>query len=118
MGRKANLDLHIEELILHDLPYSQRGRIAAAIEAELARLLTERGVPESWCSDMPAIDAGAVDVSPHLPAEALGRQVAETVYAGFAGAARNLAPVRDRPEGNGAPVNSVSGRAPVSHLSR
>ena len=87
MTQKANLDLHIERLILHDLPYSQRGRVAAAIEAELTRLLAERGVPEGWSGDMPPIDAGAVHVSPHLPAEAIGRQVAETVYAGFAGIA-------------------------------
>lgn len=87
MTQKANLNLHIERLILHDLPYSQRGRVAAAIEAELTRLLTERGVPEGWSGDMPAVDAGSVHVSPHLAAEAMGRQVAETVYAGFAGAA-------------------------------
>lgn len=96
MDRQANLALHIEQLILHDLPYSQRSRVAVAIEAELTRLLTERGIPEGWSGDMPPINAGPVHVSPHLSAETIGRQVAETVYAGFAGAARSTAPAGDR----------------------
>ena len=42
---KPRIELHIEELVLRDLPYEQREQIAAAVEAELQRLLSEGGLP-------------------------------------------------------------------------
>jgi len=42
---KPRIELHIEELVLRDFPYEQRQQIAAAVEAELQRLLAESGLP-------------------------------------------------------------------------
>jgi hypothetical protein len=78
--RNANIDLRIEELILHDLPYDQRHRVAAAIEQELTRLLAERGAPPGFADEAPQFDAGTVHVSPNLTAESVGIQVAGSIY--------------------------------------
>lgn len=76
----THIELQIEELILHDLPYDQRHRVAAAIEQALMRLLAERGVPPSFEVGMRPVDAGTVYVSPHLTAETMGLQVAHSIY--------------------------------------
>lgn len=77
---QANVELRIEELILHDLPYDQRHRVAAAIEQELKRLLAEHGAPPGFDDGTPPVDAGTVHVSPNLTAESMGIQVAGSIY--------------------------------------
>jgi len=42
-----NIELHIEELVLHGLSPGDRYRIGEAVEQELTRLLADQGVPES-----------------------------------------------------------------------
>lgn len=79
--KPANIDLRIEELILHDLPYDQRHRVAAAIEQALTRLLAERGLPAGSTEHMPPLRAAPVSVNPRLSAESIGQQVAQSVYA-------------------------------------
>jgi hypothetical protein len=76
---RGNIELHIEELILHGLPYDQRRRVAAAIEQELTRLLAERGAPDGWDGIEPLTPA-PITVNPRLSAEAIGQEVARTVY--------------------------------------
>ena len=77
---EANIELQIEELILHDLPYDQRHRVAAAIEQALTRLLIESGVPSGFQEGMPPLNAVPVGVNPRLSAESIGQQVAQSVY--------------------------------------
>ena len=47
---KPNIHLHIERLILDGLPIerAQGPHVQAAVEAELARLLTENGLDATW----------------------------------------------------------------------
>jgi hypothetical protein len=85
---QANIELQIEELILHDLPYDQRHRVAAAIEQALTRLLAERGAPPGFAEDMPPIEVGTVRVNPNLTAESMGMQVADSVYGQLSAGAR------------------------------
>lgn len=79
----VNVELHIEELVLHGFP--QDHRISDAVERELSRLFTERGVPPSLThgGDIPSLDAGAFQIDPDHGAEAVGAQVARTLYAGL-----------------------------------
>ncbi|HEX9372632.1 MAG TPA: hypothetical protein VF897_16595 [Roseiflexaceae bacterium] len=82
-----NIELSIEKLILHDMPLAQRHQVAAAIEQELARLLAERGVPPDLAArggSIP-IDAARVEISAGLRPEAIGAQVAESIYGSLAG---------------------------------
>jgi hypothetical protein len=76
---RANIELRIEELVLRDLPYDQRHRVAAALEQALTRLLAERGVPPGYREGGP-LDLPAVTVNGNLTAETIGGQVADRVY--------------------------------------
>lgn len=82
---EQNINLHIDELVLHGFEPGDRRRIGVAVESELTRLFTEQGIPPGFTGGiaLPAIDAGAFQVTPHMKAGAIGQQVAQSVYAGF-----------------------------------
>jgi hypothetical protein len=85
MGVKPNVELHIEELVLHGFPPGDRYGIGEAIERELSRLFTEQGVPPSLAQGGAAarLDGGSIEVLPGLKADAIGVQVAQAVYGGL-----------------------------------
>ena len=80
-----NIELHIQELILHGFSPGDRYRIGEAIQRELSRLLTERGVPPSLShgDEIAHLDGGSFNVASGSKAEAIGRQVAQSVYGGL-----------------------------------
>jgi hypothetical protein len=80
-----NIELHIEELVLHGFAPSDRYRIGEAVECELARLFAERGVPPSLVQggEIARLDGGAFEVLPDSNAEAMGNHVAQVVYGGL-----------------------------------
>lgn len=82
------IDLHIEELVLDGFPPGDRHRIGAALERELARLLSEageRGVPESWAGGGEAarLDGGTFEAKPGARPERVGAQIAQSVFRGM-----------------------------------
>jgi hypothetical protein len=81
-----NLELTIERLILHDMPDSDRYQIAAAIEAALTRLLSERGVPPGLAQQRHAayVEGGSLRLAPGSTVETLGVEVAQAIYDGLA----------------------------------
>lgn len=94
-----NVEVHIEELVLHDFPPEHSHRIGEAVQNELARLFTERGVPPSLTGggEVPRLDAGAFQIDPETGVEALGARVARSLYGGLnLNAARPLAEARER----------------------
>lgn len=82
-----NVELRIEELVLHGFPPGAHHRIGDAAERELSRLFAERGVPPSLAhgGDAPYLDAGTFEMNPGLGAEAAGEQIARSLYEGMAG---------------------------------
>ncbi len=78
--RQANVELYIEHLVLHGLPYDQRHRVAAAVEAELTRLLAEQGLPPGYEVDAPPVDVSTIRLDPNLTAESAGAWVAHSIY--------------------------------------
>jgi hypothetical protein len=82
---RASLELHIEELILHDFPPDKRWVIAAAIEQELTRLFTEQGVPAMLAQGgaIPRLDGVSFEVGTGEMPAAIGRQVAQAIYRGL-----------------------------------
>ena len=80
------LDLHIDRLVLHDLPSSQRDRVAAAIVAEIERLVAEQGLPLGLAADAVVdLPSHAVSVAAGLNPEAIGVHVAQSVFSTIAG---------------------------------
>ena len=80
-----NIELHIEELVLHGFAPGDRYRIGEAVEQELSRMLADRGVPQSLAKggEIASVDGGAFEVVPGSRAEVVGVQVAKAVYGGL-----------------------------------
>ena len=83
--RRNTIDLHIEELVLHGFDPGDRYRIGAAVEAELARLLSEQGVSPALArgGELATLDGGSFDVAPGASPEGVGGQVAQAVHGGL-----------------------------------
>ncbi|MBN1262102.1 MAG: hypothetical protein JXB35_15595 [Anaerolineae bacterium] len=77
--------VHIETLVLEGFPPQEQGRIARAVEQELARLYatqeTGRVIPETGVIDH--VDAGSFEVAPGASPDAIGAQVARAIYRGL-----------------------------------
>lgn len=80
-----NIKLNINELVLHGFSPLDRYRIGRAVELELTRLLTERGLPSSLSKggEFASIDGGTFSFASNSGAEAIGSQVARSVYEGL-----------------------------------
>jgi hypothetical protein len=82
----VNVELRIEELVLHGFTSGDGDRIGDAVEHELSRLFAEQGVPPSLTrgGDVPRLDAGAFEMNPDLGADVVGARVAQSLYEGMA----------------------------------
>lgn len=80
-----NVELYIEELILHGFAPSDRYPIGEAVEQELTRLLTVQGVPPSLAQgkEVASLDGGSFEVTAGAKPEAIGNQVAQAIYGGL-----------------------------------
>ncbi|HWK89971.1 MAG TPA: hypothetical protein VNP72_08240 [Longimicrobium sp.] len=77
-----DVELHVDELVLHGFRPADRRAVGEAVRAELARLIGERGLPAGFrAADGAArLDGGSFRVSPgHRPAD-VGAAVARAVY--------------------------------------
>ena len=77
-----NIELYIEELVLHGFSPHHRYDIAAAVEAELTRLFTEQGIPASLKTKITAstLNAGTFNMAKESKGETIGNKVAGSVY--------------------------------------
>lgn len=82
-----NVRLHIERLVLEDLPIagSQRGLVQAAVERELARMIKVDGVgPETMVGGArPAAPTMVIQMAEGATPVQLGHQIAQAVYQGI-----------------------------------
>ena len=80
--RQPSIQLQVEELVLHGFAPSDRYRIADAVQGELTRLFTEQGASIALRQGGRAarLKAESFNVAPSTRAEAIGRQVAQSVY--------------------------------------
>ncbi len=87
--KPAPLDLHIETLVLEGARLGDPHAIRAAIEAELTRLFTDRGVPASLTAShsIDRVQGGSLAVGPQSgaarPEPGIGRQAAAAIYRGI-----------------------------------
>jgi len=80
-----NVELHIEELVLHGFAPEDRYRIGDAVERELSRLLAEQGMPPllARSGEIAGLDGGSFEAKPDSRAEAIGIRLAGAVYRGL-----------------------------------
>jgi hypothetical protein len=83
--KPMNVELHIEELVLHGFAPGDRYRIGEAVERELQRLLAEQGAPALFNAaiDLARIDAGIFNLKPNANSEMIGAQIAQAIYSGI-----------------------------------
>lgn len=93
-----SINLHIEELVLHDFAHKDRSRIGEDLQNELQRLFTEQGIPQALQKDgshhIAQLHTHTIIVKPG-GVETLGEQLARSLYAGFSSDATNR-PTRAR----------------------
>ena len=82
-----NVRLHIERLIVDDLPLrgSQRALVQGAVEQELARLIEVHGVgPDTMAGGVRAsVPQTVMQMAEGASPVQLGRQIAQAVYQGI-----------------------------------
>jgi len=97
-ARRSPLDagrsvrVHIDELVLHGFAPGDRQRIASAVEQELARLMSEQGMPafRGKAPDLARITAGQFRVKDGAKPQAAGAQIARAVFRSLRQGARAL----------------------------
>jgi hypothetical protein len=82
-----SLHLHIDRLVLDGLPLRavDRAALQAAVETELARLLSEGGLAPGLVEGgaVPALRGGSLQEGRGDKAAGLGTQIAQAVYGGI-----------------------------------
>ena len=82
MKQPHNIDLHIEELVLHGFSPNDRYAIGEAVQRELTRLFSEQGMHASLRGgfEVERLDGGTFHVKQGAKAGIVGTQVAQAVY--------------------------------------
>lgn len=79
-----NVNLHIDRIVLHDLPAApgDRAALQRAIEAELAGLLQNSGLSDSLLAGgaRASLPVSDMPLSPGVSAPQFGQQIAHAVY--------------------------------------
>lgn len=81
MTSAPDIEIHIDELVLHGIDPADRHAVGEALERALGRLLAERGWPGGGLepTHVAAIDAGELALAPGAGPEAIGAGVAGAV---------------------------------------
>lgn len=83
--KSTNVQVHIEELVLHGFPPGDRHVIAAAVQRELATMFEQRDLPPSifHSGEIARVEGGAFTIAPRGKAARVGHQIAQAVYGGL-----------------------------------
>jgi hypothetical protein len=80
----SSVDLRIERLVLSGGNFTAREPIADVVQSELANLFAERGFPTGGLGgSRDRIEAGTIALEHGMRAEAVGREIARSIYGGL-----------------------------------
>lgn len=90
----AELELHIEELVLHGFAAGDRFHIGDALQQELLRLFSEKDLPAMMAStgNIERMDGGTLKVASGAKPGAIGAQLAQTLHQRFSPEPRGQQP--------------------------
>jgi hypothetical protein len=80
--KPREIEVHIEELILHGFEPAHRCGIGDALQRQLDRLLTAKGIPSLWLSSPPRIVARTISSAGLTKPAQAGAEIAGAVYQG------------------------------------
>lgn len=83
--KRANIELHIEELVLHGFAPGDRYHIVEVVERELTKLLMEQYKPLLLTinREVVRLDGGTLKLAPGPTVESFGSQLAEALIGGL-----------------------------------
>ena len=76
------IEVHIEELVLHGFAASARWQIGDALESELRGLLAAQGLPRAWLSNPERIQTAAIQSARLTKPASAGFEIAAAAYRG------------------------------------
>jgi hypothetical protein len=87
MSRRPDVELVLEELVLHGFPAADRRRIAAAVERALAARIAEGDLPPGLAGGgaLARLDGGSFAVERGASPESIGARVAESILSSAGG---------------------------------
>jgi hypothetical protein len=99
LNPQPSVQLHIERLVVDEslLVGGRSGALQAAMETELARLLTEHGLTPHSDTAIPSLTARNIQVAGQARPAQLGQQIAHAVYTAIGAA--NPQPSKGQPIG-------------------
>ena len=79
------IELYIDKLVLYGFKPNQKQQITQAVNAELTRLFSHKGIPGSLQSggNIPLIKASDFNMNKQAKAKAVGNKIAGSVYKSF-----------------------------------
>jgi hypothetical protein len=83
--KPRNIQVHIDNLVLHGFGQVNRHRVGAAVQRELVRLIHGQGMP-SFLNQTQVIgnmNAGEFEIRQSTGANSVGTQVAQKIYQGM-----------------------------------
>ena len=80
--KPREIEVHIEELVLHGFDPANPWRIADALQQELRGLLVAKGVPSLWLSSPERIEGGGISAASLTKPERTGAEIAGAAYRG------------------------------------
>lgn len=85
MEVKPNIEININELVLHGFSPADKFRIGQAVEQHLSLLFNQKDIPSSLQknNDVHLMNAGDFRMSANDTAGSIGNQIAGTIYSGF-----------------------------------
>ncbi len=80
-----NIELYIDELVLHGFSIHDRYAISEAVQSELTRLFIEQGIPSSFSEgkNISLLRAGTFSFQQHSTDTVVGNNIASSVYKVF-----------------------------------
>jgi hypothetical protein len=76
------IEVHIEELVLHGIDPRLRWRIADALESRLSAILAQDGLPNRWLSNQERLDTGLLRERATSDAPRFGAAIADALCRG------------------------------------
>jgi hypothetical protein len=82
---RPNIELEIDELVLHGFGAIDRETLGLVVQQELARLLADGGVSGGLGQggEVSRLDGGTFSVAAGARAEVVGTQIAQSIYGGL-----------------------------------
>lgn len=85
MGVEPNIEVHIENLVLHGFELRHRREIGRVVQVELTRLLNARGIAPALAkgAEVARLNGGSFDLAADASPKQIGAHIAKAVHGGL-----------------------------------